>query len=219
MADGTLLLDIMRGKLPYSAKEARASGSTFYYTGIPCRHGHVARRYTGNQACETCHRKYVYRAPTDKMRAREREHYHKNRDAHRVQQTEYRRLRTLGQPWWRMLHSAKKRAEKRNIPFDLTPEWAKANWTGRCALSNIEFSPNKRRGGLGYSPSIDKIDASLGYVQTNCRFILHCINSFRGTMSDKEMLSVAKILSTFCEEVALRPLLANDLYGSDLLGP
>jgi hypothetical protein len=46
-------------KLPKSAKEARASGSIYYFTGKPCKHGHVGKRYTSNGGCYFCHLSFV----------------------------------------------------------------------------------------------------------------------------------------------------------------
>lgn len=40
--------------LPKRQKDARALGTTKYFTGKPCKHGHTAPRYTINAACVTC---------------------------------------------------------------------------------------------------------------------------------------------------------------------
>jgi hypothetical protein len=34
--------------------QAKAEGLKFYFTGKPCKHGHVAKRYTSGGACEPC---------------------------------------------------------------------------------------------------------------------------------------------------------------------
>jgi hypothetical protein len=39
-----------------SRKSALAAGATFYFTGNPCRHGHVAERYSRNGDCVVCAR-------------------------------------------------------------------------------------------------------------------------------------------------------------------
>ena len=39
-----------------SLKEARDSGLTRYFTGVPCRHGHIAERLTVNRVCVVCTR-------------------------------------------------------------------------------------------------------------------------------------------------------------------
>ena len=40
--------------LPASAAEARAAGIDYYYTGAPCRHGHLAPRRTSSGRCVEC---------------------------------------------------------------------------------------------------------------------------------------------------------------------
>jgi 5-methylcytosine-specific restriction endonuclease McrA len=52
---------------PRSAKEARQLGLTKYYTGEPCRHGHVEWRQVSNNSCMACQRaaarRYAARHP------------------------------------------------------------------------------------------------------------------------------------------------------------
>lgn len=59
--------------LPRSAKEARDAGSKRYFTGKPCKHGHVAARWAANGDCVECARAYqrVY-SKTPAQRERER---------------------------------------------------------------------------------------------------------------------------------------------------
>jgi len=51
-----------------SREDAKASGLTRYFTGIACRHGHVALRQVVNQGCVVCSiaakRAYYHRNPT-----------------------------------------------------------------------------------------------------------------------------------------------------------
>lgn len=37
-----------------SLEEARASGAVRYFTGVPCKNGHVAERQTSNRGCVVC---------------------------------------------------------------------------------------------------------------------------------------------------------------------
>lgn len=34
--------------------DAHAKGETFYFTGKPCKRGHIDRRYVGNGCCKSC---------------------------------------------------------------------------------------------------------------------------------------------------------------------
>jgi len=52
--------------------EAVAAGLTTYFTGKPCKHGHIASRRVENRCCEEC------------GRIRNREHIRGNPEANRV---------------------------------------------------------------------------------------------------------------------------------------
>ncbi|MBA8821462.1 hypothetical protein BRY73_16225 [Ochrobactrum sp. P6BS-III] len=41
-------------KLPGTRAEARQTGATHYFTGKPCKKGHVAPRFTSSRSCVTC---------------------------------------------------------------------------------------------------------------------------------------------------------------------
>jgi hypothetical protein len=137
------------------------------------------------------HAKYLRRKPqvADAVKA--------YRAAHPdMRKREYRK-RKEKLPWTFLVASAKKRSREGTIEFDLTREWAESIWTGRCAISGIEFE----RGTTGHyprSPSVDRIDPAKGYTQANCRFVLFAVNSLKGAGTDAEMLEIAKaIVSAF----------------------
>ena len=85
----------------------------------------------------------------------------------------------------RLWHSAKKRAAKFNIPFDLTeqdiviPEY--------CPI----FKDMKLELGVGRarsnSPSIDKITPSLGYTKGNCWVISYQANAMKNSANIKQL--------------------------------
>ncbi len=66
----------------------------------------------------------------------------------------------------------------------------------RCALTGIPFYQSVRVHGVsGWdSPSLDRLDWARGYTSDNVRVVLHCVNSFRGRMSDDDMYAVAEAL-------------------------
>jgi hypothetical protein len=76
---------------------------------------------------------------------------------------------------------------------DLMRKWFSQR--GLCALSGIRmtWAPG-HHGPTATSISIDRIDWALGYTDRNTRLICHCINSFRGRMSDAELLVVTRAL-------------------------
>lgn len=162
--------------------EAKASGLKYYFTGKPCVRGHVAARCVRNRQCAECYKndsKVFLKAyqKTPKYRTYQR----------KVRETK---------PWRKMLESAKYRALKKGLPFDLTEEWVRKRWHGICEMSGIEFEVGKGAP-HGLSPSLDRKDPAKGYTQDNCRFILYCLNAFKGTMSDKKMFQLMDYLVTW----------------------
>lgn len=99
-------------------------------------------------------------------------------------------------PWVSLLLAAKRRCKKSGLIFELTNEWGENSWTGFCGLTgfrfNLEYSD--KPGWKYLSPSIDRIDNSKGYSPDNCRFILNCINCFKGSMTDRQMMEIAEAL-------------------------
>ena len=70
----------------------------------------------------------------------------------------------------------------------------------KCALSGYVMTwggclqKGKNGQAAWNSISIDRIDPSRGYEKNNVRLVCHGINSFRGQMTDKKLLSVARAL-------------------------
>ena len=50
--------------LPKSLKEARELGQNLYYTGTPCKYGHLTYRYVADRACAACVKAKVKKAST-----------------------------------------------------------------------------------------------------------------------------------------------------------
>lgn len=86
---------------------------------------------------------------------------------------------------------ASTRAKKKGLEFTLSYEWVSDHLTLGCALTGVSFVK-----GVGathmFSPSIDRIDPKMGYTADNCRMILFCLNSFKGTGTDENMAVIAR---------------------------
>ena len=140
-----------------------------------------------------------------KKAAYKREWYAKNKERHRANQNA-----------WNALHKEEldeKRKERRKLsPLenlresiklglkrkggDITADFMFQMWLeqdGCCALSDIKMVWGGGKAGPT-NMSIDRIDQNRGYYKDNVRLICHSINSFRGQMSDVNMLNIAKQL-------------------------
>lgn len=137
------------------------------------------------------HRAAYFQANKDEHRARMRQ-WHKDNPG---RDDQYHYAMRLRRPWFILLNSCKQRAGKKRIPFSLDHTWASKAWTGKCAITGIPFEIGLRRAGpKNRSPSIDRIKPELGYVPSNCRFVLACVNNFKHVDSDEKMYEVAKAI-------------------------
>lgn len=98
-------------------------------------------------------------------------------------------------PWRKIIHAARTRSKISGIPCDIDMAWAEQRWTGFCEMTLLPFdiSPNRTRGNL-FSPSIDRINPTLGYIKNNCRFILMAVNLMKLTGRDSDVYKIAAAL-------------------------
>ncbi|CAB4164257.1 hypothetical protein UFOVP826_16 [uncultured Caudovirales phage] len=122
-------------------------------------------------------------------------------DGRRKNERLVKRARASKYPYENMIKEAKKRAKKKSLPCSINQEWAKLRWTGYCELTGVEFVKSSYRQGTNpFSATIDRIEPQKGYTPDNCRFIANCVNAFKSTMTDRQMLSMAKIICLVLED-------------------
>jgi endogenous inhibitor of DNA gyrase (YacG/DUF329 family) len=182
------------------ARQKKALPRRFCSTG--CKNAHHNREW---QAAHQDQVRAYRRSPTRMAKNRERSlaFYAANRDTVReVMRGRYQATRS-NTPWRTLLMGAKSRAKEKVLPFDLTEEWAADRWTGRCEITGIAFIVGApRKSPRSFWPSIDRIEAELGYTQDNCRFILHAVNALKGdgTMDDMRKVVDAIVCNYFVKK-------------------
>lgn len=132
-------------------------------------------------------RRGAYRRNPEPFKARTRAYRAANREEIK-KRTHRFRLKPFGRAAY-LLESSKRRAQKRELPFDLTREWVQKAIENGCSLSGFNFVLTAGEGHHPYAPSIDRLIASAGYTQNNCRVILWCLNTALGEWG--EDLSIA----------------------------
>jgi hypothetical protein len=161
-------------------------------------------RYHANRESILAKQRQARQENPDAFRAKEREDYRRNREAHIQRGYAYRKAHPevrlkerqnakRKRPWEWPLINARHRSQKKGLAFDLTREWCEQNWTGTCALSGLPFVFGTQTH-FPFSPSIDRVRSSEGYTQNNCRFVLFAVNSFKGTGTDEQMLEIAQAI-------------------------
>ena len=98
--------------------------------------------------------------------------------------------------------AAKKRAVDHNLEFDLSiSRILSALEKGICELTNLKFDLNRCKETFKnpYSPSIDRIDSNLGYINSNIRVVLTAVNIALNEFDDATMLPILKAMITGIE--------------------
>lgn len=89
---------------------------------------------------------------------------------------------------------AKKRAVKKNVPFDVTAKYIVSIMTDECPVFGTTFQWVGNGGILPTSPSLDRIDPSKGYVEGNLVIISSKANSIKSAYKSKDLYKVAQWL-------------------------
>ena len=95
------------------------------------------------------------------------------------------------------LYSARSRAKKLKLEFNLTYEYIKYLYEtqkGLCAISGIPMTKEYGSGILDTNISVDKIDPKKGYVIGNIQLVCWAVNRMKGTMNLEQLIF-------FCQNV------------------
>lgn len=90
-----------------------------------------------------------------------------------------------------MWRAAKRRAEKKGIDFNITPE--DIIIPEKCPLLEVPFIYGTENN-YDYTPSLDRIDNTKGYIKGNIQVISMKANSMKNSASFDELL-------TFCKNI------------------
>lgn len=101
--------------LPATAKEAREIGSPRYFTGKPCKHGHVAPRWTATCSCWECQRCQQFDYDRTEQRRRKQREY--------SAKVEQRPTRIAYNKKWLAENNARLCANYRAQKVRATPPW------------------------------------------------------------------------------------------------
>ncbi|MCP4802279.1 MAG: hypothetical protein GY891_05390 [Bacteroidetes bacterium] len=162
-----------------SRKEARNNGLRHYFTGKPCKHGHIDKRYTNNSKCCKCVSllsSSYYNENIERMRPEKLKYQRENYSKLKESKSSYSKKRYK--------ENKEKIAEKNKQRRESNPERYKEYWKDyrkknslsiftRHSLQRIEKANCKKR--------IAKSELELGYSQLE--FKEHIENLFTEGMS------------------------------------
>lgn len=143
-----------------------------------------AERYAANRAEERAYQRAYYARNRDRLRAQARENKRKRSEDVRVYGRAWALQDRHKNPERYLIVSAKARAKRRGMPFELTI--ADITIPDVCPVLGIPIALS--RGLSAGSPSIDRINNALGYVPGNVRVISHRANALKRDMTYAEAL-------------------------------
>lgn len=145
------------------------------------------------KACKACQRKrnFIYaRAHREYFKQKGREKYNPAHNAARYKRYRKSYLRrraeysmTVRGRLRSIFNAAQDRARRHNWLFAIDFDWILglcSQQSGKCKLTGISFTyernPNSERFYFPYSPSLDRIDSSKGYIKDNVRLVCVVVN-------------------------------------------
>lgn len=159
-----------------SRAEAKASGLKQFFDGVACAKGHIAPRYTRMSNCVVC--------SAEASLSWQKRMYLNQGETYR----EYRRGLRFKDPVGTLLRVARSRAKKKGIEFSITK--ADLPMPGKCPCCDgriaMRSGPTKS-GPTPESPSIDRMDSTLGYVAGNVAIICWRCNELKRDASLDEL--------------------------------
>ena len=98
---------------------------------------------------------------------------------------------------YRIINRCKSRAIKKNIEFNISFDKIKKTViNGVCELTKLpfDFNSTEKTQYNPYSPSIDRIDNSKGYIDSNVRVVLSAVNTALNQYGEEQMLPILKAM-------------------------
>ena len=132
------------------------------------------------------YKKEYYLKNKEKIKEYNKKYKEENKDRRRKWNVDYQE----NNPEKRMLLSAKHRAKKLNILFDISEE--DIIIPELCPYLNIPLSNIRGEGRKKTNLSLDRIDSSKGYVKGNVQVISDLANRMKQNASVEELLMFAK---------------------------
>ena len=189
--------------------EARQSGSKRYFTGIPCKRGHIAERTTGDAACVECSRlrsSAARESDPDKARRSciesELRLKHTNPELWRQKRQQWRSaVKVKHGPIKYMYDIVRDRAHRKGLEFTITRD--DIIIPSHCPILGIPLFSTPRKT-TDNTPSLDRIDNTKGYTKDNIHVISNRANRIKSDSTAEELEIIAayirKVTSTIVGE-------------------
>jgi hypothetical protein len=151
--------------------------SDFYY---------IAKQEIYRGTCRDCRlkdSKAYHLKNKDRNNAQSKDYYYKHKDS-----IESKRIQKhIDNPGHRLFYSAKHRAKKRGLHFDL--EFSDVIVPEYCPVFNLKLTPSTT-GNNDSSPTLDRLDSTLGYIKGNVNVISMKANRTKNDATIEELTTL-----------------------------
>jgi hypothetical protein len=170
--------------------EAIKDGDKTYFTGKPCKHGHISERLIMG-ACLEC-KKIIDKNYKENNKKHIKE-YHK-KYAKENYSTEKRRKQYIENVESELYHHAKNRAKNKNLQFNIIKEDIVI--PEKCPVFDVPLNFENKDN----VPTLDRVDNTQGYIKGNIQVISFKANRLKNSSSMDEL----KKIINYMERIGLK---------------
>lgn len=190
-------MDAVQPTISWTA--ARAAGEKQYFTGTPCKNGHMCMRDVSDRSCYEC--KLVKAAKWKKTHAAKHAELNNAWSKANPEKRHRTQLKSRSKDpkrYWASstFQNAKKRALTKSVPFLLTVQDVYDLAGTHCPVFDTPFDFIGNGRIVPNSPSLDRIKPALGYVPGNVAVISMRANTIKQNATAAEIQRVADWLRT-----------------------
>lgn len=180
-----------------SFEEAQKNQYRFYFTGKPCKNGHIEQRRVSNKRCVECER-------IRGKKYRELNKQKVNNNCKKWFQKNKQKAYDLNNKWKLknyeryLLIQAKSSAKKKNLEFSISE--ADIFIPQNCPALDIPLIKCPRETGQKHSdncPTIDRIDSKKGYIPGNVVIVCNKANRIKNDSTPEELVAIAEYYRKF----------------------
>lgn len=173
-------------------KEALEKNLIFYFTGKPCKHGHLSERMVKGGSCRVCKNLFG-----EKQRNKNREEYNKycREKKKELYSKQKRRESYIQNNAKEMFYAAKHRAKIKKLDFTITLD--DVIIPDKCPIFGIDLNFNNKNN----IPSLDRVVNHLGYIKGNVQVISLKANRLKNNATLEELKKIIQ----YMENIEFKP--------------
>jgi len=127
---------------------------------------------------------------------------YKDREVNRLYQMNRKRYLYIHEPWRAKCWSAREKAKKLGLDYNIDPEYIKNIWPkdNKCPALGIYLKKGKN-GGSNHSPSLDRIIPELGYIKGNVQIVCNLANKIMSNATPDQIIMVGEYFKNITKEL------------------